>query len=320
MFVELNVDSHEAGERLDRFLTARLESMGDDGLGGLTRSQIKRALDQGAAEVDGRRGRAGQRLKPRQIVRFTPPPPEPLSVEPEPIPLSIAFEDDRVVVVDKPAGMVVHPAPGHRRGTLVAALLAHCPLSGGDPLRPGIVHRLDRDTTGLLVVAKDVVALEHLARQFRDHTVGRRYLALVRGHPALRGTIRTAYGRHPHHRLKFTGRFNGSKQAVTHFERLEAFSSTRAAALVACTLETGRTHQVRVHLSEAGHPLLGDPLYGGGSGGDHRLEPALSQLDRQALHATHLAFDHPGTGARIELDSPPPVDFERALAGLREIP
>jgi 23S rRNA pseudouridine1911/1915/1917 synthase len=170
----------------------------------------------------------------------------------------------------------------------------------------------------LIVVCKTAVAHERLAKQFHDHTVGRRYLALVRRVPdETKGTISTRYGRHPGNRLKFTGRGDGPKHAITHFERREVFSN--AAALVACRLETGRTHQVRVHLSELGHPLLGDPLYGGTSGGDHRLEPALRHIQRQALHATKLAFEHPTTGEQIDLETPPPEDFQSALQALREI-
>lgn len=214
--------------------------------------------------------------------------------------------------------MVVHPAAGHRRGTLVAALLSHCQLAGGEYLRPGIVHRIDKDTSGLLVITKDVGTHEGLAKQFRAHSIDRRYLALTRGVPSpLRGTISTQYGRHRTHRLKFSGRFGGTRHAVTHYEVLEQFST--AAALVGCTLETGRTHQVRVHLSEMGHPILGDTLYGGSSGGDHRLEPALRFMPRQALHAASLAFDHPSTGDRIELESEPPQDFALALEELRRL-
>jgi len=223
------------------------------------------------------------------------------------------------VVVNKAAGMVVHPSAGHRRGTLVAALLAHCRIAGGeDEMRPGVVHRLDRDTTGLLVVTKDVGIYARLAEQFRDHTVGRRYVALVRGVPDAKGKLDTLYGRHPNHRIKFSSRHQGSRRAVTHYEVLEAFGST-AAAMVACRLETGRTHQVRVHMSDMGHPILGDELYGGGSGGDHRLKGALARLSRQALHARHLAFDHPVTGRRIDLEAAPPQDFQDALAALRDI-
>lgn len=301
-----SVSADEDGERLDRFLASRLEES--------TRSQIKLAIDRGAAMIEGKIGRPGQRLRPGQVVEFDPPPPAPTKVEPELIDIEIAYEDEQVIVVNKAAGMVVHPAAGNYRGTLVAALLAHCRLGGGEELRPGIVHRLDKDTSGLLVVAKDPSSHQKLALQFKEHTVGRRYLALVRGVPPEKGTFSTSYGRHPRHRVKFSSQHDGSRHAVTHFERLEVFDDL--AALVACVLETGRTHQVRVHLSDHGHAVLGDELYGGRPN-NRRLSQLLSKLDRQALHAHQLAFDHPRTGERIELESELPPDMESALETLR---
>jgi 23S rRNA pseudouridine1911/1915/1917 synthase len=298
------------------FLASRLAESSSQQTTCVTRSQIKLAIDAGAALVDGAVGRAGQKLRAGQVVEFTPPPPEPTTVVPEEIPLVIVYEDDYLVVVDKPPGLVVHPSAGHATGTLVAALLAHCRLGGGEDMRPGIVHRIDKDTSGLLVVTKDVRTHEGLARQFRAHTIGRRYLALVRGAPRPdAGRIVTSFGRHPRNRLKFTGKHGGERTAVTRYEVLERFAG--AASLVACELETGRTHQVRVHLSELGHPVLGDALYGGSASGDRRLREALAGLTRQALHATRLAFDHPVSGARIDLEAPPPRDFADALAALR---
>jgi 23S rRNA pseudouridine1911/1915/1917 synthase len=317
--VRHRIANEQAGQRLDRLL-AELLTTGETAIEGMTRSQIKRALDQGAALVDGKPGRAGQRVRSGQELEFTPLPPEPLKVEPEKLPLEVVYEDDHVIVVNKAAGMVVHPSAGHRRGTLVAALLAHCQLAGGseEELRPGVVHRLDRDTTGLMVVTKSAVAHEMLAQQFRVHSVGRRYLALVRGLPRpAAGTIDTSYGRHPNHRKKFSSRCDGSRRAITNYRTVETFAT--AAALVACELQTGRTHQVRVHLSDSGHPILGDPLYGGGHGGDRRLQPALRHLDRQALHATRLAFDAPGGAGHLEFETPPPQDFQEALAELRQL-
>lgn len=314
MPIELVVAENEAGTRLDRFLTTKLDLQAEDGAS-LTRSQLKRAIDDGGATVDGKRARPGQKLKSGQLVSFVKPEPPPLSVQPEAIPLDIAFEDEHLIVVSKPAGMVVHPAAGNWTGTLVAALLAHCELDSGEKMRPGIVHRIDKDTTGLLVVAKDVTTHEGLARQFHDHTIDREYLALVRRVPKVRDTIRTRYGRHPRNRLKFSSRFNGPKEAITHYELVESFAN--AAALITCRLETGRTHQVRVHLAEAGHPLLGDKLYGGTTGGDHRLEAPLACIDRQALHAARLGFTHPITGARVDLRRDAPEDFQTALKELR---
>jgi 23S rRNA pseudouridine1911/1915/1917 synthase len=211
--------------------------------------------------------------------------------------------------------MVVHPAAGNYRGTLVAGLLSRFVLAGGEPTRPGIVHRLDKDTSGLLVVAKSLEAHEGLARQFREHTVGRRYRAVVRGVPdPERGTLKTPYGRHPRHRVRFSSRYPADRQAVTHYEVRERFG--RLASQVTCELETGRTHQVRVHMADMGHPVLGDDLYGGRSG---ELAPALKHLDRQALHAELLAFDHPVTGLRVELEAPLPEDLQRVLEILRSM-
>jgi 23S rRNA pseudouridine1911/1915/1917 synthase len=210
----------------------------------------------------------------------------------------------------------VHPAAGNYRGTLVAGLLARSSLGGGDPFRPGIVHRLDKDTSGLLVVAKSVAAHEGLSAQFRKHTARRRYRALVRGVPATEGTIRTPYGRNPRDRLRFTGRRPAGRQAVTHYRVVEPFA--RLASMVLCELETGRTHQVRVHMSEIGHPLLCDALYGGTSC-DRRIAPVLRALGRQALHAEHLAFDHPVTGERIELEAKLPEDMRQAVLLLRSL-
>lgn len=318
MTESLLVDPEEAGQRLDSFLTEKLEQKLKAQGHPSTRSQIKRAIDQGFASVDGKKARAGQKLKPGQHIEFTPLPPEPSSVEPEEIPLDIVFEDASVVVVNKPPNMVVHPSAGHTTGTLVAALLAHCSLGGGEVMRPGIVHRLDQDTTGLIIVAKNALTHESLGEQFRVHSIGRTYLALVRGVPKKsRDTLHTKYGRHPNHRIKFSSRFSGSREAITHYEVRETFST--AASLVSCTLQTGRTHQVRVHLSDLGHPILGDQLYGGGSGGDRRLDPALKHISRQALHATRLDFDHPETGKRIELERQPPQDFQNLLEALRRI-
>lgn len=227
------------------------------------------------------------------------------------MPLDIAWEDASVVVVNKPSGLVVHPAPGHLHGTLVHGLLHHCTdLAGiGGTLRPGIVHRIDRDTSGLLVCTKNDEAHHCLTAQFAAHTIERTYLALVvlRSGPPLedRLTLRTGHTRHPTDRLRYTGR-HGGREAVTHIEVVERF---HRAALVRCTLETGRTHQIRMHLSERGWPLLGDRLYGGPS-----VVPRW--MPRQALHALTLGFDLPD-GRHIHCEAAPPEDFAQALLRLR---
>jgi 23S rRNA pseudouridine1911/1915/1917 synthase len=239
----------------------------------------------------------------------------PTAVElvPQAIDVPVVYEDDDVIVVYKPAGLVVHPAPGHPDGTLVNALLHLCGdrLAGvGGELRPGIVHRIDRDTSGLLVATRNDRAHRHLQAQFAAHTVQREYRAIVArtSGPLLpsEGTFDTAHGRHPTDRKRFTGK-RGRRRAVTHFRVLERFAS--GAALVACTLETGRTHQIRVHLSEAGHPILGDPLYGGRSASSTRL------IDRLALHALSLGFTLPD-GTPLYFEVPPPEDFAQALEKL----
>ncbi len=304
------VETCDAGLRLDKFL-AQQEDVE------ITRSQLKRLVDGGFARVDGEASRPAKALRSGQIVELRIPPPEPLSAEPEPIPLTIRHEDDDLVVIDKPQGLVVHPAPGHARGTLVNALLYWCAPRGGDPLRPGIVHRLDKDTSGLMVVAKTEVAHAHLAVQFHDHTVDRRYLALATGAPPDRGEWSTLHGRRDGDRKLFSSRVRRGKPAVSLFETAERFPAGPA-AMLRVTLRTGRTHQVRVHCADHGFPLLGDPAYG-----PKRLSPALraihDALPGQALHAELLGFDHPRTGARMRFESAPPAPFHEALEALRRL-
>lgn len=330
---EFSVGAAASGQRLDLFLSGQ-------GLP-ISRSQLRRRIDEGEVEVDGRAGKPAQRLRPGQRVRFTMPPPRPVADQPEDIPLDVRYEDRHLLVVNKSAGMVVHPAPGHETGTLVNALLHHCgalPLppawscSGADPeaeeeeqedeegagfsiggeRRPGIVHRLDQGTSGLLVCAKDEQTLVGLQRQFQAHTIHRRYLALVEGVVPAEGTYRTRYGRHPRDRKRFTGR-GGSKHAVTHYRVIERLPG---ASLVEVRLETGRTHQIRVHFSEAGHPVVGDPLYGGRARVP-RVREIAAQLGHQALHAQELGFVHPVSEAVLRFSADPPADFAAALAALR---
>jgi 23S rRNA pseudouridine1911/1915/1917 synthase len=238
------------------------------------------------------------------------PPPEPLELAPEPIELAIVFEDADLIVIDKPAGLVVHPAPGHASGTLVNALLYHCKdLSGiGGVARPGIVHRLDKDTSGVMVATKTDRAHAGLAAAFAakgEGAIERSYLAITTPAPPQQsGTLRTLHGRHPVDRKRFSSKVATGKSAVTHYEVIEPLQGS---ALVRFTLETGRTHQIRVHAADHGFPLLGDAVYG-------KRSPLIA---RQALHAQLLAFDHPVTGERMRFESPLPADFAAALAALR---
>jgi 23S rRNA pseudouridine1911/1915/1917 synthase len=292
-------DASDDGRRLDVAVAARVPS--------LSRSRIARLADEGRVRVDGGPRKPAFRLRPGQTIEVAVPPPVPSSVLPEPIPLDIVLQDDELLVVNKPAGLTVHPAPGHPSGTLVNALLsAVSDLAGiGGTLRPGIVHRLDKDTSGLLVVAKTDAAHRSLAAQFKAHTAQRTYLAVVRGRMRRdAGTIAAPLGRHPARRKRFAVLARG-REAVTHYTVLERF---RDATLVACRLETGRTHQIRVHLAHAGHALIGDPVYG---------RARAPEIARQALHAARLEFTHPRTGRRVTCTAPLPEDMARLLARLR---
>jgi 23S rRNA pseudouridine1911/1915/1917 synthase len=309
----------EAGERLDRVLAARIAD--------LSRSRLKALILAGEVAIGGRTIRdPGYRVNAGDSVDVTVPPPEPAEPGPEAIALNIVFEDDSLVVIDKPRGLVVHPAAGHPSGTLVNALIAHCgeSLSGiGGVRRPGIVHRLDKDTTGLLVVAKTDRAHRALAEQFADHgrtgPLERGYLAFVWGVPDRpKGTIDKPIGRHPKARDKMAIRAEG-RQAITHWQVLERYpgpDGTPVASLLACRLETGRTHQIRVHLAAFGHPLLGDEVYGQGfkTKAAHLAGPArtaLAGLGRQALHAYLLSVQHPDTGVSLVFRSELPADLAR---------
>ncbi len=304
------------GERLDKALAEA---------SGLSRERVKALMSEGRVMLDGKPA-AQPSFKPAAGTAFEIRVPEavPAEAQAQDIPLSIVFEDEHLIVVDKPAGLVVHPAAGNLDGTLVNALLHHCASSGGGQLsgiggvvRPGIVHRIDKDTSGLMVVAKTDPAHEGLARQFEDHSIERVYLALVAGLPIPpAGTVRGSIGRSDHDRKKMAVLHElnrRGKHAVTHYKTLEKLDSS---ALVECRLETGRTHQVRVHMASIGHPLLGDPVYGRTPA---RLRPRLLELHfaRQALHAAVLGFVHPVTGAAARFESMLPADMAGLLVDLR---
>jgi 23S rRNA pseudouridine1911/1915/1917 synthase len=302
------VTEPDSGLRLDQYLSARELPQ--------TRSQLKRHIGDGCCVVNDRPARPAKRLRSGDVVTYRPPPLRSLEVEPEAIPLCILHEDDQLIVIDKPPGMVVHPAPGNPEGTLVSALLAHChDLSGiGGVSRPGIVHRLDKLTSGVMVAAKTDAAHRALAVQFSEHTIERRYLALVCGYPdPPSGCIRTLHARHPRDRKRFTSRCERGRTAVTHYRVLEHLE---AVSLLEARLETGRTHQVRVHFADQGHPLLGDPVYGR-LPVDREARQVAKQLGRQALHAHLLAFDHPRSLERLRFVSPLPADIQTALTALR---
>jgi 23S rRNA pseudouridine1911/1915/1917 synthase len=308
--IEISLGPSHAGWRLDRALA--------DALPSLSRERLKVLTKAGALTREGRALRdPAPKVKGDERFTLALPDPTPAHNEPQEIPLPIVFEDEHLLVVDKPAGLVVHPAAGNRDGTLVNALLHHCggSLSGiGGVARPGIVHRIDKDTSGLLIVAKHDKAHEGLAKQFADHSIDRRYLAIVSGVPRLAGDVVDApLARSPQNRKKIAIVKEGrGKRAVTHWKRLEILKD---AALVECTLETGRTHQVRVHMASIGHPLLGDPVYGRGKSVHRDL---LNQLDfkRQALHAAHLGFIHPVTKGRLSFDSALPSDMQELFSAL----
>jgi 23S rRNA pseudouridine1911/1915/1917 synthase len=314
-----------AAERLDRVL-ARLQA-------DLSRSRLQALIRDGQVIVDGAAALdPNRKVAGGARITLTVPPPVPAQPAGEAIDLTIVYDDDDVVVIDKPPGLVVHPAAGHDSGTLVNALIAHCgeSLSGiGGVKRPGIVHRLDKDTSGLLVVAKNDLAHQALAAQFADHgrtgPLERAYLAILWGVPERRrGTVEAALARSTHNREKIVvvGEDRG-RYAITHYEVLEGLPPAQPiASLVRCELETGRTHQIRVHMAHLGHPLLGDATYGSGfkTKANRLSEPqkeALTALNRQALHAAILGFEHPRSGEFMRFESPLPADMATLLQALR---
>ena len=308
--IELTFASDAESERLDSFISRSVPE--------ITRSAALRLIETGYATVNGLKQKPALKLKGGERVFIVIPPPIPAEPQPEEIPIEILFEDSEVVVVNKAAGMVVHPGAGNPEGTLVNALLAHCKdLSGiGGELRPGIVHRIDKDTSGAIVVAKSDRAHNALAEQFKAHTIKRVYLALVYGNlKEDKGRIESIIGRHPTERKKMSSRARHGKDAITHWKVVGRYP---AMTLIQLRLETGRTHQIRVHLSEAGHPLLADEMYGGGGRLSGVQDPVLKQMiramGRQALHAKTLGFLHPVSKQYLEFDTELPAD----MAGIVE--
>jgi 23S rRNA pseudouridine1911/1915/1917 synthase len=313
---QITLSPSHAGWRLDRALADSLPTLSRERLKVLTKSGALTRAD-GTAARD-----PATKVKGNETFTLSVPAPAPAHNEPQQIALGIVYEDEHLLVVDKPAGLVVHPAAGNRDGTMVNALLHHCggSLSGiGGVARPGIVHRIDKDTSGLLVVAKHDLAHEGLARQFADHSIERRYLAIVSDVPRLlSGKVDAPLARSTHDRKKIAivddrehERGKG-KRAVTHWKRLVVLSG---AALVECRLETGRTHQVRVHMASIGHPLVGDPVYGR-TRSEHRALLKELGFHRQALHAAHLGFIHPVTKRRLSFDSVLPSDMQELFSAL----
>lgn len=321
------------GERVDAWLAKTWPD--------LSRARVQGLIGQGKLSADGEIvSHASAKIKPGAHYELSMPPPEPAKPEPQNIPLDIAYEDAHLVVINKPAGMAVHPAPGSMHGTIVNALLSHCAdsLSGiGGVARPGIVHRIDKDTTGLIVVAKDDATHNGLAKQFAKHTIERVYYAVTRGAPKERtGTLETELARSRENRMKFVVVRNEAqgvgKHAITHYWTVENFGQAvgesagrPAAALLECRLETGRTHQIRVHMAHLGAPLIGDPLYGKQRAfkaeGPHAAEAAeaVAAFPRQALHAAVLGFKHPITGEDLRFEAPIPDDMQSLIEILRRL-
>ncbi|WP_434311778.1 RluA family pseudouridine synthase [Hominifimenecus sp. rT4P-3] len=294
----LTADEWAAGQRLDAWLSNNFEE--------LSRSYLQKLIREDRVFVNGRTVKSNYRLKGGEEISLDLPEPEPLDVEPEPLPLDIVYEDEDLLFVNKPKGMVVHPAPGHPNGTLVNGLLYHCgnSLSGINGVqRPGIVHRIDRDTTGLLVVCKNDFSHNHVAKQLAEHTITRRYRAIVHGViDEDEGTVDQPIGRSRTNRLKMAVEPVNGKPAVTHYRVIKRFSQY---TYIECRLETGRTHQIRVHMTYLQHPLLGDPLYGA------RKSPY--SLTGQTLHAGVLGLIHPRTEVYLEKEAPLPEYFQHLL-------
>ena len=300
--IRLRASEESKNQRLDAFLASSLD--------GLTRSQATRLIESGEVAVNGRAVSKSYKLAGGEDIAVTLPEPEPVEAVPQDIPLDVVYEDADVIVVNKPSGMVVHPAPGHPDGTLVNALLYHCAgtLSGiGGALRPGIVHRIDRDTSGLIIAAKNDAAHQYLSAQLADHTLARTYECIVVGELREdRGTVNAPIARHPTDRKRMAV-VAGGREAVTHWEVIARYPGYTH---VRCRLETGRTHQIRVHMAYIGHPILGDTVYG--------AKKEVPGLTGQCLHAVGLRFLHPRTHEVVELSCPLPEEFTRMLQKIRK--
>lgn len=299
--LEWTVSAEHHKERIDKYITESIEE-------NVSRSQIQLWIQDGHVKVNDRIVKPNYKLSEGDTITLVVPEASAVDIVPENIPLDIAYEDSDVIVINKPRGMVVHPAPGHTSGTVVNALMYHChDLSGiNGELRPGIVHRIDKDTSGLLMAAKNDKAHASLAAQLKDHSCTRKYIAVVHGNiDHDQGTIDAPIGRDPHDRKMYTVTDKNSKHAVTHFVVLERFGDYTTVEL---KLETGRTHQIRVHMKFIGHPLVGDPMYGRSKG---------MKMDGQALHAAILGFEHPASGKYLEFEAPLPEDMEHLLERLR---
>lgn len=299
----LTVSPEDAGVRIDKYLAEQLPD--------ITRSYLQKLLKDGSVQMNGKPVKASTKTAVGAVIALTIPEPEEPEILPENIPLDILYEDSDVILINKPKNMVVHPAAGHYTGTLVNALMYHCrgALSGiNGVLRPGIVHRIDKDTTGVLIVCKNDRAHNALAEQLKEHSITRKYRAIVCGNlKEDEGTVDAPLGRHPQDRKKMAIVRSGGKRAVTHYRVLERFGND---TYIECQLETGRTHQIRVHMASLGHPLLGDEIYG-------RAKSPF-KLEGQTLHAMVLGFIHPTTGEYMEFEAPLPEYFEKLLEKLRK--
>ena len=299
----LTVSPEDAGVRIDKYLAEQLPD--------ITRSYLQKLLKDGSVQMNGKPVKASTKTAVGAVIALTIPEPEEPEILPENIPLDILYEDSDVILINKPKNMVVHPAAGHYTGTLVNALMYHCrgDLSGiNGVLRPGIVHRIDKDTTGVLIVCKNDRAHNALAEQLKEHSITRKYRAIVCGNlKEDEGTVDATLGRHPQDRKKMAIVRSGGKRAVTHYRVLERFGND---TYIECQLETGRTHQIRVHMASLGHPLLGDEIYG-------RAKSPF-KLEGQTLHAMVLGFIHPTTGEYMEFEAPLPEYFEKLLEKLRK--
>jgi 23S rRNA pseudouridine1911/1915/1917 synthase len=299
---QFTVDEAQAGVRLDKLLAGQFD--------GMTRSYLQKLVQDGAVTVNGRPSRVSAKPSRGDVIEICIPQAEELQVEAEDIPLDILYEDQDLLIVNKPKGMVVHPAAGHYSGTLVNAVMFHCKdsLSGiNGVLRPGIVHRIDQNTTGSLIICKNDRTHQAIAEQLQVHSITRKYRAIVHGRLTEDGTIHTTIGRHPQRRKEMAINVPGGKDAVTHYHVLETFDKF---TYVECRLETGRTHQIRVHMKSIGHPILGDDVYG-------PAKCPFPKLQGQTLHAMTIGFIHPSTGAYMEFEAPLPEYFTELLRKLR---